>query len=328
MPTNDRLVFYGTRRYAIPTLDALRESERTPLLIVAEMEPLPDEPEEPWGPYEPPAPWDDAVAAWAREHDVPLVLVEDADSDDLVTRVKELEADAGVAVAFRLPLPKRLIDLPTHGTIGVHPSLLPKYRGPSPIRASLNGGESKAGVTTIQLTEDVDAGPILLQEEVPVEPSDTYPTLHDQLATLGATLGLQTVEVLGKKGRGKLKPRQQNEKSATTVPLIDHSHRKVPWSLEADGVFNRLRAFGPEDGLVTYFKLRPVEVLSGMPLEWVQAPFGNTGTYLGMRQGRLAILCGNNSVFGIDRLRRPGSEAMSAADFVKTEEMRVGDSFV
>ncbi len=108
---------------------------------------------------------------------------------------------------------------------------------------------------------------------------------------------------------------------------MDRRHRKAPWSLEAPQVYDRLRAYSPP-GLVAYYKYRPVEILHGMSMGWVEASYGSTGTYLGMRQGKLAVLCGNTTVFGIEQLRRPDGEVQSASTFARDESPRVGDLFI
>ncbi|MEE8525348.1 MAG: hypothetical protein V3T72_15535, partial [Thermoanaerobaculia bacterium] len=118
----------------------------------------------------------------------------------------------------------------------------------------------------------------------------------------------------------------KDPKNIAPAPRIGGRHRKAPWSMEAAQVYHRLRAYSPPS-LRTFFRYRPIEILSGMPMEWVQAPYGVTGTYLGTRQGKLAVLCGNSTVFGIGRLRWPGEDAWGASDFAFKEKVEVGDRF-
>ena len=190
-------------------------------------------------------------------------------------------------------LPPELLDVAARGAIEVHPSLLPKLRGEHALRGALAGGLNKTGVTVFQVAEELLAK------------------------------ALQKVD----RGKGKPKGKAQNAKIATRVPRFGGRHRRTPWAMKASQVYDRLRAYTPP-GLIAHCRYRPLDILAGKPMEWVEAPYGTTGTYLGMRNGKLAVLCGDATVFGIERLRRPGDEPASASVFARAEELRVGDRFI
>lgn len=315
MPRVGTIVFFGTPEFAVPTLEALVEAGRKPELVVSR-------PARPTGRgrkvEDPP------VAAAAREHGIDVLQPERVADEEVLGKLQELKPDVSVVVAFGQIFPAELLEVPKHGSINLHASLLPKYRGASPIQSALVHGEKKTGVTTMLMEEELDAGPILLQEEVEIRRSETAGELAERLAKIGGGLMVQTLEQLEK---GKLKPRKQRDESASYASKFSKGDGRMNWALEADELYNRLRAFDPWPGLTATFKGRPVKVLWGVPMSWERAPSGFTGTYLGLRQGKMAILCGGDTVFGIEELQRPGKNPQRASDFVHGERLRVGERF-
>jgi len=311
----ETVVFFGTPEFAVPTLEALHEAGRTPALVVSQP-PRPagrgQEEQEP------------RVAAWAQAHGVELAQPESVKDEAFLARLRELAPDVAVVVAFGQIFPAELLELPAHGCVNLHASLLPKYRGASPIQAALINGEKKTGVTAMRMEEGLDTGPILHQEEVKVRSWESAGELTDKLSKLGAQL---MVETLDKLESGDYKERKQREESASYAGRIAKSDGKVNWALESEEIYNRLRAYTPWPGVSAHFRGRPVKIVWGVPMTWENAPIGVTGTVLGLRQGRIAVLCGNNTIFGIDELQRPGKNKLRASDFANGERVRVGDRF-
>ena len=311
----ETIVFFGTPEFAMPTLDALHEAGRTPALVVSQ-------PPRPAGrgqeAQEPP------VAEWAREHGVELAQPESVKDEAFLERLRDLAPDVAVVVAFGQIFPAELLAVPVHGCLNLHASLLPKYRGASPIQAALINGEKKTGVTIMRMVEELDAGPILHQEEIKVRSYENTGDLSDKLSELGARL---IVETLDKLESGDYKERKQREESASYAGRIAKTDGKVNWALESQEIYNRLRAYTPWPGVSAHFRGRPVKIVWGVPMTWESAPIGVTGTVLGLRQGRIAVLCGNNTIFGIDELQRPGKNKLRASDFANGERVRVGDQF-
>jgi methionyl-tRNA formyltransferase len=238
--------------------------------------------------------------------------------------MRSLEPDLFVVVAFGQIFPSGLLEVPKLGCVNLHASLLPKYRGASPIQSALVAGEKKTGVTTMLMEEELDAGPILLQEEVEIRRSETAGELSERLAKAGARVTVETLEQLA---TGKLKQRKQREESSSYASKFSKDDGRMNWALEAEELYNRMRALDPWPGMTANFKGRPVKVLWGVPMSWEKGPSGFTGTYLGLRQGKMAILCGGDTVFGIEELQRPGKKPQRAADFVNGERLRVGERF-
>jgi methionyl-tRNA formyltransferase len=316
MPKLERIVFFGTPEFAVPTLEALAESDYRPIAVVTP-------PPRPVGRGQEVR--EHPVAEAASTLGIDVIHAERVRDEAFVASMSELAPDLFVVVAFGQIFPAELLEVPKHGAINLHASLLPKYRGASPIQSALANGEKKTGVTTMRMEEELDSGPILLQEEVTVRRSETAGELSKRLSGVGAELVVETVEKLAK-GKG-IKERKQREESASYAEKFSKSDGRMNWALDATELYNRMRAFDPWPGMTAHFKGRPVKVLWGVPMDWEKAPSGATGTYLGLRQGKMAILCGDDTVFGIEEIQRPGKKAQRASDFVNGERVRVGERF-
>jgi methionyl-tRNA formyltransferase len=311
----DKIVFFGTPDFALPTLAALDAAGLRPQRVVTQ-------PARPAGrgqaPQEPP------VAVWAREHGCEVLQPERVRDPDFLAAMAAARPDVAVVVAFGQIFPQELLDLPRHGCINLHASLLPKYRGAAPIQTALAEGQKRTGVTTMLMEEELDSGPILLQEETDIGPTETAGRLSERLAAIGAELLVKTLQGLAK---GKLTPKKQRDDQATYAGRLSKRDGKANWALEAPDLYNRLRALTPWPGMAAHFRGRPVRIVWGVPVDWEEVPVGSVGTYVGMRQGRLAVLCGSGTLFGLERLQRSGKKAVSAADFANGERLRVGERF-
>jgi len=310
------LIFFGTPDFALPTLDALAEAGHGPSLVVSQ-------PARPVGRGQ--EPQDPPVAEWAREHGVELSQPESVSDEAFLDDLEKRKPDVVVVVAFGQVFPERLLEMPRLGCINVHASLLPKYRGASPIQGVLMNGEKKTGITIMRMEETLDTGPIIDQVETEIRAWETAEELAPRLAKLGSELLVSVVE-RWHQGK-KIKERKQREESSSYSPLISKSDGKVNWALRAEEIYNRLRAFTPWPGMKANFRGSALKLAWGVPVEWEQAPIGVTGTFLGMRQGRIAVLCGDGTILGIEELQRPGKKMIRATDFVNGERLRVGERF-
>ncbi len=312
------LVFFGTHELAVPALELLAELELTPRLVVTH-------PQAGFA-RSPDAPVPHPVRDWARENGVDLARSRRAVEPALHERIAGLEPDLILVVDYGRPLPAELLAAVPCSAVEVHPSMLPHLRGAHAIRAALSAGMKKSGVTVIELNEEPWCGPILAQQELVIGEREVFGDLLPRARELSCKLLTQTLRKLDRaKGKPRAKPQKESPKAAK-APRIGGRHRKAPWSLKAERVYDRLRAYSPA-GLKAYFRYRPVEILSGMPMTWVEAPYGSSGTYLGMRQGKLAVLCGEGTIFGIGRIRWPDGDIIAAGDFAFAEKLEVGDRF-
>jgi methionyl-tRNA formyltransferase len=309
----ERIVFFGTPEFAVPTLAALVEAGRSPLCAVTQ-------PARPVGRGQ--RLQDPPVAAWARERGLPVTQPEKVRDPAFLADMKALAPDVAVVVAFGQIFPRDLLGLPRLGCVNVHASLLPRWRGAAPIQAAIAAGDARTGVTTMLMEAGLDTGPMLLQEETEIGPEETAEELSRRLAEIGGRLLVQTLERLE---RGDLEPQPQDSAAATYAPRLTRESGRVDWTRPAREIADRLRAYTPWPGLSAGLggepvKLVRVEVLQGTDQA---AP----GTFLGVREGRLAVACGEGTVLGIAELQRPGRKALKGADFANGERLRTGEVF-
>jgi len=314
MPAIERLLFFGTPDFAVPTLAALVEAGRRPLRVVTQ-------PARPSGRgnrlQDPP------VARWAREHGLEVMQPERVRHPDFLAEVEALAPGVAVVVAFGQIFPRALLDLPRHGCINVHASLLPRWRGASPIQAAVAAGDGVTGITTMVMEAGLDTGPMLLQEETPIGTRETAGELAVRLAEMGGRLLVRTLAALE---QGDVQPRPQDDALATYAPRLTRDSGRADWTWTAREMANRLRAYTPWPGLAAELGGAPVKLVRAVELAGEEA-HTLPGTVLGLRDGRLAVACGAGTVLGVEELQRPGRKPLQAADFVNGERLRAGEGF-
>jgi methionyl-tRNA formyltransferase len=310
-----RLVFFGTPSFALPTLAGLVAAGRVPALVVTQ-------PARPVGRggkrTEPP------VAAWAREHGLAVAQPERVKEEGFLAELAALVPDLAVVVAFGQIFPRRLLALPQLGCINVHASLLPRWRGAAPIQAAIAAGDAVTGVTIQQMVFELDAGDILLQRELAIEPEDTTATLAERLAELGAALTVEAVTALE---RGGLPARPQEAAGVTHAGLLRKEDGRVAWSEPAAAIWRRLRAYTPWPGLTAELEGRPVKVVAAHPEDGHEAVPAPPGTVLGLEPGRLRVACGERTVLALELLQRPGKGVLPADTFAHGERLAPGAVF-
>ena len=316
-----RIVFFGTQELAVPVLEKLEELSLRPLLVVTRPRvglmpgPMAREDEEP-----PPHP----VVDWVREKGIDFVQSEQATEPALKEQIAGLKPDLLLVTDYGQPLPTSLIELAERKALQVHPSLLPKLRGEHALRMAISNGDKKTGVSVFLPNEEPWGGDILLSEEVEIEEKsfgEAFPVI-EALALDLLEQGLSKIDK-SKKPKG----RKQNAKAATKTPRLTTRHRRAPWHLESNAVADRLRAHSPP-GLFTTCRLKSIDIASGRALKLVESPYGESGTFLGIRAGCIAVLCARQTAFGIEEVRKEDGSSLSASEAVAELGLSVGDLFV
>ncbi|MBZ5589140.1 MAG: methionyl-tRNA formyltransferase [Acidobacteriia bacterium] len=307
-----RLVFFGTPDFAIPSLEAIVAAGHEVLLVVTR-------PDQPAGRHlrvtAPP------VVDVARRMGLSLAQPEKLGVDQFGSRMRALAPDAAVVVAFGRFIPSRLLGIPRHGFVNLHPSLLPRYRGPSPIESAILAGDSETGVTTMLLNEGMDTGPILLQRETPIGPREHAPELEARLARLGAELMVETLAGLQS---GSAVPKPQDDRLATVTAKLERRMGRIDWEMAAIELTNRCRAFDPWPGLFANFRGARLKVHG---LETGEARPGDEppGTVLAATASGIAVRCGNGTVALVTEVQREGKRRMPADAFIIGERVAPGE---
>ena len=236
-----KVVFMGTPDFAVPALKALKEYGCEVSLVVTQ----PDKPKGRGRKRTPPP-----VKVAAAEFGFPVVQPDSVKTEDFYHQIRQIAPDLLVVVASGHVLPQKILEIPAWGTINVHASLLPKYRGPAPIQWAIINGETETGVTTMLMDKGLDTGEILLASKTPIFPEDTAETLHDRLAGLGAEALKQTLTGLRTRS---LRPIPQNHSLATYAPLLSKNHGRIDWSRSAHHIERFIRGMTPWPGAYTFW---------------------------------------------------------------------------
>ena len=299
-----KLIFLGTSEFAVPILKTIKEKTNWEIALVV------SESAKPQGHRQKVI--DTPVARYSKEFNLNLITPSDLAS----VNWKQYQADVAVVVSYGRILPKEIVYLPTWGTINIHPSLLPKLRGASPIQTALTQGLDETGVTLMVIDEKMDHGPILSQEMLVIEPGDTYLTLESKLSELGAKM---LVQDLPRYIAGKLKPVEQNHAEATYTKLIKKENGLIDWSKPADDIYNQWRAYIKWPGVYTFFKnksgtntrFKLIEIEKCAKLGFAQKPTGE----IFIEQKELFIAC-NVGAIKIIKLQPESSKTLTAQEFL------------
>jgi methionyl-tRNA formyltransferase len=242
---------------------------------------------------------------------------------EAVARMSEWEPDVIVTAAIGFILTPEVLALPSRGTINVHASLLPRWRGAAPIHAALLAGDTETGVTIMCTDEGLDTGPILNQKAMPVHPRDTAPTLHDKLAQLGAEL---LDETLPRWLAGQLEPRPQPEEGVTLAPIIRKEDGLIQWERTAVEIDRQVRAFTPWPGAYTFWENQRLKIVQAWPITRAVPPdvesVAPPGTIIDEESGP-AVVCGEG-LLRLVQVQLASKRVVTGPDFVRGRPDLIG----
>lgn len=308
-----RLVFCGTPRFAVPTLEKLVEAGYSVPLVVTQ----PDRPRG-RGMEVAISPVKDAAVRLGISVVQPATIKNNAEFRD---QLAGIHPDAIIVVGYGRIIPQWMIDLPRLGNLNLHASLLPKYRGAAPIQWAIANGESATGVSTMRIDAGLDTGDILMQREMAIGPEDTAETLGPKLASVGADLMVETLRGLES---GRVRPTPQDHSQATLAPILKKEDGRMDFARSAKELFNRLRGFQPWPGAFTTFKGKTLQVHRAQP---GQRTVKLTPGEIAVEGTRLFVGCGlhNDTTLEIVEVQPDGKRRMSAQEFISGYRPKSGD---
>jgi methionyl-tRNA formyltransferase len=305
------LVFCGTPRFAVPTLEKLVEAGHVVPLVVTQ----PDRPRG-RGMELTVSPVKEAALRFGLPITQPDKI---KNSDEFRAQLAAIRPDAIIVVGYGRVIPQWMIDLPRLGNLNLHASLLPKYRGAAPIQWAIARGESITGVTTMRIDEGLDTGDILLQRELPIEPDDTAETLGPKLAAVGAELMVETLRGLES---GQVRAVPQNHALATLAPILKKEDGRIDFARTSAEILNRLRGFQPWPGAYTAFKSKTLQVHKARPLE---LSVGLGPGEVAVEGTRLVAGCGQGTALELIEIQMEGKRRMLAREFINGYHAKTGD---
>jgi methionyl-tRNA formyltransferase len=306
-----KLVFCGTPQFAVPSLEKLAAAGYDLRLAVTQ-------PDRPQGRgMELTAP---PVKQSALRLGLPVIQPEKIKkNEDFQRQLTEIQPDAIIVVGYGRIIPTWMLQLPPHGNINVHASLLPKYRGAAPIQWAIARGETVTGVTTMRIDEGLDTGDILLAREMAILPEDTSVTLGPRLAEIGAELLVETLRGLE---QGAIQATPQNNSQATLAPILKKEDGVVDFQRTATEIHNRLRGFQPWPGATTQFRGKSLKLIAVRPVA-EHPPLASAELHIS--GDRLLAGCGAGTVLELLQVQPEGRKAISAREFISGYRPEAGD---
>lgn len=298
-----RIVFYGTPAFAVPTLTGLLDSPHTVAAVVTQ-------PDRPRGRGRTVS--DSPVKQVAAAHRLPVLQPERIRDERFLARVADLEPDLAVVAAYGRLLPDALLRTPRLGTINVHASLLPKYRGAAPVHRAVIAGEPETGVTIIRLVQEMDAGPMLARRSRAIGPDETSQMVEAALAEFGAALLVETVEHLE---AGTIKEEAQDHGAATFAPRLSRDDGVIDWRARAQAIHDLVRGLHPwPHASATLDRARHLIHRSGV----LHGPRHDVppGTLLEASGDRLVVATGRGGALAILEIQPEGRRRLSARAFL------------
>ena len=297
-----RIIFMGTPEFALPSLKALIKEKYNIVGVITQ----PDRPRGRGRKLQPPP-----VKVLATDYNLPVIQPENASDKNFLNFLKEKKPDLIVVVAYGQILKKELLDIPPLGVINVHPSLLPKYRGAAPIQWAIMNDDTVTGITIIKMIEKMDAGPILLQKEVPILTDETAGHLHDRLAEISSELLINAIKGIV---NGSIKEIPQDESKATYAPKIDRSLSLIDWTRPAKEISAKIRALDPWPGAFSKIKGKEIKLFSSSVLD-ENYKKGDPGDIYGFDKKGLIVETGKGLIL-IKELQAPGRKRLTASEFL------------
>jgi len=303
-----KIIFLGTPEFAIPSLEGLYEKENVIAVVT--------QPDKPKGRGLKPSP--SPIKTWALSKGLKVLEPLKLKDSQVIETFKSFLPDLIVVCAYGKILPKELLEIPKFGCWNIHASLLPKYRGASPINWAILEGEKETGITIILMDEGLDTGPILLQKKIPILEEDNAITLAKKLSLLGKEAILEAIELHKK---GILKPFPQPEEGISYAPILKKEDGFFTFEESAKIIERKAKAFLPWPAAFTYYKNKLLKVFSAkaIPIEHKEKP----GTILDINKEGILVATSENAIL-LKEVQLEGKKKISAYEFACGQRLKAG----
>ena len=308
-----KTIFMGTPEFAIPSLEKV--FEKTDLAAIFTKEDKPN------------ARGNKIIVSpvkqFGLDHNIEIMQPRKMKDSDLINKIKDMAPDLIVVVAYGKMMPKEIIDIPKYGIINVHSSLLPKYRGASPIHSAILNGDKETGVSIMYIEEEMDSGDVILAESCEITDTDTLGTLHDRLKVLGADALGKALDLIEK---GEVAAVPQDHTKATFVKPIRKEEEKIDWNKPTEEVYNKIRGLNPFPGAYTTFKDTIVKIYE---TEKDYGEYeGNFGEIVALKKklGPVVKLKDGNLI--LKNVKLQGKKNQSGVDLLNGRVFQTGDKFI
>lgn len=305
-----KIIFAGTPEFAATALSALLEEHQVVAVLT--------QPDRPAGRGMQPAA--SPVKRLALQHGLPVLQPVTLKTEAIQRAIAALGADVMVVAAYGLILPKSVLQLPRHGCLNIHASLLPRWRGAAPIQRAILAGDSETGITIMQMDEGLDTGDMLLQRTCPIAPNDTAQTLHDKLAGMGASCIIEALHLLEEH---RLAPVRQDDGAASYAAKLVKSEARIDWRQDARQIERAIRAYNPFPVCQTGLDGTVIKIWQAtLAVEMRDEP----GKVIEAGKSGITVACGKDAL-RLELLQRPGGKPQTAAQFLQAMPVKAGRFF-
>ena len=310
----NRIIFIGSGKFAVPFLEFLVKKKDIEILAVI------TQPDKHGGRGKKLLPT--PVKEFALKCNLKLLQPMDINSQEIIDFIKSNDIKLNVVISYSQILKKELIYAPEYNSINVHPSLLPKYRGASPIQNVLLNGEGKTGISIIEINEEMDAGDILAQKEVKIDIEDDFYSLSERLIDTGRELLYETIQKIFNNAIKKI---HQNDIEATYCRKISKKEGLIKWNENSLKIYNQIRALVHWPVAYTYFKGKMVKIYKSKLTDKLNTlPAGSIYKF---NKKNFGVVCGDKKILKIEKLQPQGKKIISASDFINGYKIETGDMF-
>lgn len=304
-----KVLFMGTPDFAVPVLEELIKRHEVVAVI--------SQPDKPKGRGKKLQPT--PVKEVAEANNIPVYQPIKIKDEEFVDFLEGIETDIYVVVAYGQILSQRILDIPKYGCVNVHGSLLPKYRGAAPIQWSIINGEEKTGVTIMYMVKALDSGDMILKKEIAIETDDTYETLHDKMAPIGAKALIEALEMIE---NGQVNAEKQDDALTSYASMITKDMGLIDWNKSSDEIRNKIRGFNPVPAAFTNYDSDVLKIFKAQIVEGYKN--GDAGEILAVDKKRGFIVKTADSALLITEVQAKGGKRMSCADYMRGHEIEVG----
>lgn len=308
-----RLVFMGTPEFALPSLERLVASDHQVVAVVTR----PDKPQGRGLQEAPPA-----VKICAQRLGLPVLQPQSLREVDFIRRLADVGGDLFVVVAFRI-LPEEIFTMPPKGTIDLHPSLLPKYRGAAPINWAIINGEQQTGISVMFIGKQIDAGDLIVQRTMAIDPEETVGQLSQRLAVLGAEVLLEAVDDIA---RGTVQRRQQAGGLPTPAPKLGREDGRIDWRKSAGEVNNLIRGLNPKPGAFTTFGPKAIKIWRAQ-VAGPSVPGARPGEVVKADEHHGILVNTADGQLQLVEVQLEGKRCLRATEFLRGFHLHRGDIF-
>jgi methionyl-tRNA formyltransferase len=308
----NRIVFMGTPEFSVPSLRQLAATQNVAGVVT--------QPDRPAGRGR--RNKESPVNILAQELSIPVFQPKSLRNPEAVSILSDWQPDAIVVAAYGQILPKPVLELPVHGCINVHASLLPRWRGAAPIQHAILAGDRESGISLMRMDEGLDTGAVYIRESIDISSQDTAAELHDRLATLGAELLAKYLElILG----GQIHPEAQDESKAIYAPQIKKQDGQIDWSQSGESIDRVIRAMTPWPGAYTSWQGLNFKIISTQPYKGKSVPPGKPGSIMKVADSFIVVT--GMGAISLDEVQLAGKQKMAVEDFVRGQPEFVGSTF-